>query len=160
MMKTGMNLRAGFGTTKTRRNLPPHRELHPKILTMTTMTTMTMTKLWKPLRHLRHHARRARTLPRDVAGDDVVGAGVGVGVVTKSNRRYHLPTRQMPRATQWILTMTSARLCLKKIRKISSACQQAASRLSVAFRMSPLRRRHESLTRKMTPTMTTKWVKA
>jgi len=83
---------------------------------------------------------------------------VGAVVVMKSKRRQQLATWLMPQATLWILTMTSVRSCLRKTRKISSACQLAASWLSVAFRMSLLRRRLESLNRTI-PMMETKRVK-
>lgn len=124
------------------------------------MTTTMMMKSLKRLPQLRHHALRVKTLDRVVAGDDVVVGGVGVVVVMKSKRQHHLVKRLMPPGTWWILTMTSARSCLRKIWKILSVCQLAVSRLSVASRMSHLRRRLGGRSRTTIPTMMTKWVKA
>jgi len=100
-----------------------------------------MTRVLKQHRQLRRHARRAKTLNRVAAVDDVAVVAAVAVVVMKSKRRHLQAALPIQLAILWILMTTSARLCSKKIRKISSACQLAAQRLNVVFRTSLLRRR-------------------
>lgn len=120
--------------------------------------TMMTTRVLKQHRQLRRHARRAKTLNRVAAVDDVAVVAAVAVVVMKSKRRHLQAALPIQLAILWILMTTSARLCSKKIRKISSACQLAAQRLNVVFRTSLLRRRLESLSRRTTQTMKRKRV--
>ena len=124
MMNTGMNSRAGCGTTRRRRNQRLHlyHGRWPQILTRKRMT------LKKSLRRLLRPARTATTKMRhrvDAGGAVAVGDADAV-VAMKRKRQPRQVTPQIPRVARWTLMMTSARSCSKRIRKISSVFHLAA----------------------------------
>ena len=152
MMNTGMNLRAGCGTTKRRRNQRQHR--HPDQCPQRLMTNLMKMMTKRSLQWLLRRARTAtkKMLRHVVAGGGAVVVGADVVGVMKRKRLPRQARHQMPPVALWTLMMISVKSCSKKIRKISSACRLAALRLSVASRMSLLRPPLENQSRTMMTT--------